>query len=81
MSHKCGDTAFVLEYIFFAAALVKQDNAHTRVQKRKLAQPFGEDIVVERRITEDVGTGFEVYLGAGICCLTGHLKRFFRTPQ
>jgi hypothetical protein len=51
------DTAFVVEMVFFAVALVAQANRDAGVQERQLAQAFRQDVVFE---FGDVGEGFRL---------------------
>ncbi len=48
--NKRTQTTFVLENIFFAIALVFQNNTHARVQKTQFAQAFGKNVVTEMDI-------------------------------
>jgi hypothetical protein len=57
--------ARVLEGLGLAVALVREVDAHAGVEERELAQPLGEDVVVELDVREDGRRGLEAHAGAG----------------
>jgi hypothetical protein len=63
------------EDLLLAGALVVQLDAHAVVEEGQLAQPFGQDVVVELDVAEDFRAGMEVHLGAAPLGGAGHRQR------
>ena len=57
--NKLGDAALVFEMVFLANALVRQDDLHSRVEKREFAQPLRQNVVMKLNIGKHFATGQE----------------------
>ncbi len=72
--HKALHAAGAGKVVFLATALVNQADAHAVVQEAQLAQPLGQDFVMEIVVfLEDVGVGQKVHLGAALFGFARHL--------
>jgi len=69
------DAAGEGKVLFLAGALVVEPDAHAVVEERELAQPLGQDLVVELDDAEDRLVGQEMHFGAALVGLADDLHR------
>ena len=71
----------MLEDVGLVLALVHQLDAHTRVQERQLAQPLGQDLVVELDVREDPRARLEANDGSTLLGVTHDRERGRRLAE
>jgi hypothetical protein len=73
--HERTDATAELEQLLLAVALIDQLDANAIVQEGQLAQALGQDVVVELDVSEHLGAGAEVHLGAATLRRSDFLQR------
>src|SRR5699024_8535702 len=76
--HERANAAFILKHFFSLGRLVRQANAHAGVEKRKLAQTLGQNVVFKLYVGKDTAAWVKPDYGTGLFAVTDDGQRLQR---